>query len=60
MWVIVVQQRVANALYDCETFSVKLKPKPTEIEAMNEIAYSSMILHLFDHVVRQVDETNKS
>ncbi|CAA3009530.1 Hypothetical predicted protein [Olea europaea subsp. europaea] len=55
MRVILVQQRVAKALDDPVTFSDELKAKPTEIEDMNEIAYSSIILHLSDNIVRQVD-----
>lgn len=55
MRAILVQQRVAKALDDPLTFSDELKAKPDEIEEMNEIAYSSIILHLSDNIVRQVD-----
>ncbi|KAL2487167.1 Retrotransposon protein [Abeliophyllum distichum] len=56
MRVILIQQRVSKALDDPENFSDALKAKPNQIEEMNEIAYSSIILHLSDSIVRQVDD----
>lgn len=53
---ILVQQRVAKALNDLATFFDELKAKLNEIEYMNEITYGYIILHLFDSIVRQVDE----
>lgn len=57
MRAILVQQRVAKALDDPDKYSDELKAKPKEILKMNEIAYSSIILHLFDDIVRQVEES---
>lgn len=39
-----------------ELFSAELKSKLDDIEYTNEIAYSSMIWHLSDNIVRHVDE----
>lgn len=44
--VILIQQMVAKVLEDFENFYVELKAKPNEVEEMNEIAYSFIILHL--------------
>ncbi|KAL2472246.1 Retrovirus-related Pol polyprotein from transposon TNT 1-94 [Abeliophyllum distichum] len=55
MRAILVQQRVSKALDDPETYPDELKEKSTEIVDMNEIAYGSIILHLSDNIVRQVD-----
>ncbi|XP_022880411.1 uncharacterized protein LOC111397640 [Olea europaea var. sylvestris] len=51
MGAILVHHRVAKALHDPKTFSAELKGKPAKIEEMNEITYSSIILHLSDNVI---------
>ncbi|KAL2541288.1 zinc finger protein [Abeliophyllum distichum] len=56
MKAILVQQRVSKALEDPEGYSEALKSKPDAILEMNEIAYSSIFLHLTDNVLRQVSE----
>lgn len=53
---ILIQQRDAKTLEGPETYSDELKAKLPEIEDMNEIAYNSIILHLYDDIVRQVNE----
>ncbi|KAL2476226.1 Copia-like retroelement pol polyprotein [Abeliophyllum distichum] len=57
MIAILVQQRVSRALDDPENYLDDLKEKSTEIVDMNEIAYSFIILHLFDNIVGQVDDS---
>ncbi|KAL2512990.1 Retrovirus-related Pol polyprotein from transposon TNT 1-94 [Abeliophyllum distichum] len=57
MRAILVQQRVSKAPDDPKTFPDDLKQKPSEIDDINEIAHSSIILHLSDNIVRQVDNS---
>ncbi|KAL2498694.1 Uncharacterized protein Adt_24244 [Abeliophyllum distichum] len=56
MKAILVQQRISKALEDPEGYLEALKAKPDSILEMNEIAYSSIFLHLTDNVLRQVSE----
>lgn len=51
---------VVKALEDLEKFSAQLKAKPAEIEETNGIAYNSIILHILDNNVRQVDDSKNT
>lgn len=51
---------VVKALEDLEKFSAQLKAKPAEIEETNGITYNSIILHILDNNVRQVDDSKNT
>lgn len=51
---------VVKALEDLEKFSTQPKAKPAEIEETNGIAYNSIILHILDNNVRQVDDSKNT
>lgn len=57
MKALLVQQKVAKALLDPGKLPVNLTED--EKEAMHEIAYSSIILHLYDNVVWRVSKVEK-